>query len=108
MVDRLRSLCSFGVPADKVDEVSEMAHRIWAKCSFEDGVKERVWLEFDVPAPNYPTRRAPGCLTIRAIAGRGFEAELVLPGIVAANASGLTGDGLDGFFCAFLPPTFYS
>ena len=54
-----------------------------------------------------PGERPPGSLTIRAAPGGGFEVELILPGVVASAATGLLGDGRDGFFCAFLPPAFY-
>lgn len=37
-----------------------------------------------------------------------YEVELVLPGVIANDARKMFSDGHRGFFCGFMPPSFYS
>jgi hypothetical protein len=99
MADKLGCLAAYGVTADQVRAISELVADLMRQFRPEDEFEQRYKLSF--AAGNEPRI---GLFQIRNAPGRGFEVELILPGIVAATADGFLDDG---FWCAFMPPSFY-
>jgi hypothetical protein len=59
----------------------------------------QIWLEFKAEG-----QIKPGLVKFAYVPSRGVEVQLILPGVVAANAPGFL---VDGFWCVFMPPSFY-
>jgi hypothetical protein len=106
MMDKLGLLIPSGATTEQLGVVETIVRRASENGAVEADFKERFTFEYNLKVTNFGIVK--GCLTIRNIPGRGLEAELILPGVLAASIAGLLGDGRDGFFCAFMPPSFYS
>jgi len=48
----------------------------------------------------------PGVIRAHSL-DAGLEIEVWIPGVIAADAAGMFKDGREGFFCAYMPPSFY-
>ena len=97
--EKLGCLLDYGVTADQVHEMVAVVADVRRRHRPEDEFEQRYMLEFRVGAD-----RQAGCFQVRGAPGHGFEVELILPGIIASNARGFLEDG---FFCGFMPPSFY-
>jgi hypothetical protein len=108
MASKLAALQPWGVTTGQINFIAAVAHEVRLRHTPADSVEVRIRnLWFAVGDPDWPDGRRPGALTIRNVPEKGFEVELELPGVVASRASNFRGDGTDGFFCAFLPPSIY-
>jgi hypothetical protein len=108
MASKLEALQNWGVTIGQIEFITAVANEVYRHHAPADPIELRIRnLWFAVGDPDWPDGRRPGALTIRNVAGKGFEVELEVPGIVAAQASNFRGNGTDGFFCGFLPPALY-
>lgn len=65
-------------------------------------------LNFDQDVPLHcGGRDFQALLRCHALGDGRYELELWLPGVIANAASAMFKDGREGFFCAFMPPSFY-
>jgi hypothetical protein len=99
LAEKLRCLLPYGVSDEQVGEVAEVVARLRARHRPEDDFRERVRLDFRVGED-----ARPGFVEVRGAPGHGLEVEVILPGVVASSAAGFL---VDGFFCGFMPPSFY-
>lgn len=100
MLAKAASLGPFGVTAEQLAAVRAAAGE-WLKRRAPTATAPRqIWLEFQV---NGEIRR--GLVEFADRPGQGIEVQVILPGVVAATAAGFL---VDGFWCAFMPPTFYA
>jgi hypothetical protein len=106
MFRHLAALDIWGITPDVLHVVHACAVRKWHERCSRSGCVRRQRIKLRFQAPDL-ARELPGYLTVRDF-DAGLEAELVLPGLVAAQSRGFLGNGHDGFFCAFLPPPVYS
>lgn len=102
MVQRLHTLCSFGVTAKQVDAIADTVTDALLHYTPDNDYYRRCELQFQV---NDECFTGEFCY-IRNIPGKGFEVEVTLPGIIASSACGFV-DNKNGFWTAFMPPGFY-
>lgn len=99
-IAELRHFAKYGMPdfrdSDYFDQIRTIYQAGTEVCNFDRDVELR-W------------RGKPVAAILRCHffdAGR-YELELWLPGAIANDARAVFRDGHEGFFCAFMPPSFY-
>lgn len=68
--------------------------------------REVLNMDVDVPL-RWKGHDCRALVRYHSVDTRQYEIELWLPGVIAAEVHGLFSDGRSGFFCAFMPPSFY-
>jgi hypothetical protein len=97
--EKLACLSDYGVTAEQARAMVGLVARLRSRYRPEDEFEERLDLEFLVGSEH-----RFGLFQVRGAPGHGLEVELILPGVVASSAPGFL---TDGFFCGFMPPSFY-
>ena len=103
LVEKLRSLLNYGITDQQIQAVAELVADLFRRYTHKTDFQEHgPVLGFTIE-----DKLCSGRIQIRNAPGHGFEVELGLPGIVAANTPEFLGDGYTGFWTAFMPPAFY-
>jgi hypothetical protein len=101
MAEKLRLLYFHGVTASQIDAAIFFTARVLTTESPERDFERRTRFLFRLEGEDSPFK---GSFDIRNVPGKGFEVELIMPGIVASNVPAFFENG---FFTAFMPPSFY-
>ena len=96
---KLECLSGYGVSAEQAAGLVELVVKVQQRPRTEGAPSERVTLHFAAAG-----QRRVGDFAVREAPGHGWEVELVLPGVIGSSAPGFLDNG---FFCAFMPPSFY-
>jgi hypothetical protein len=72
---------------------------------YESG-KDVVNFDYDFTL-RWENQEYPAMLRFHFVDKGRYEVELWLPGVIANDIADMFADGLQGFFCAFMPPAFY-
>jgi hypothetical protein len=103
LIAKLQPLRDAGITDPQIKAIADLATDLFSRYTPADDFQESVsdlWYEVK-------GERCWGRIQIRNVPGHGFEVELELPGILAANTPELRGDGYTGFWTEFMPPAFY-
>lgn len=99
MLAKAAALGPFGVSGEQLAAIGEAAAEWVRHRAPAPSAPRQLWLEFRVEG-----RAKQGLVEFADVPGRGIEVQVILPGLVAATAPGFLADG---FWCAFMPPSFY-